>query len=210
MVLLIIFAVVSTVYLVTLFFQHGILQSALKGCLVPLILAIYIFGSEKILVPVVLGLVFGWAGDILLLKIIDLRCFRLGLASFLTGHICYIIALLNFARPFNFYALAVSAAAALVFGFCVFKAARPSKEMKYPVIAYEVIIMLMAISAVQVFFAQGGAFGALAMAGSVSFVVSDSVLAYDTFRRKTKLGFFIVMLTYIAAQLLITLGFSAM
>ena len=209
LIFLIIFAVISAVYLVTLFFKHGILQSALKGCLVPFILAIYIFGAEKILVPVVLGLVFGWAGDVLLLKISDLRCFRLGLASFLTGHICYIIALLNFTRPLNVYALAVSVATTAVFGVCVFKAVRPNKEMKYPVIAYEVIIMLMAMSAVQVFFAQGGAFGALVMAGSISFVVSDSILAYDTFRKKTKLGFFIVMLTYIAAQLLITLGFCA-
>jgi uncharacterized membrane protein YhhN len=209
LVFLVILAAVSAVYLVTLFFKQGILQSVLKGCLVPLILAIYISGAREILVPIVLALVFGWMGDVFLLKIEKLLFFRLGLASFLIGHICYIIAFFNFTQPFNVCVLAVSIAAAAVFGVCIFKAVRPAKEMKYPVIAYEIIIMLMAICAVQIFLAHGGAFGVFVLAGSVSFVVSDSMLAYDTFRKKTKIGFFIVMLTYIAAQLLITLGFCA-
>ena len=202
-------AAVSLVYLVTLFFKQGILQSVLKGCLVPLILAIYIVGSGRILVPVVLALVFGWIGDVLLLNIADLRRFRLGLASFLAGHICFIIAFFSFITSFAILPLIISIAAAAVFGFCVFKFVRPNKEMKYPVIAYEVIIMMMAIAAVQVFFARGGDFGVFALAGSVSFVISDSTLAFDTFRKKSRIGYFIVMVTYIAAQLLITLGFSA-
>jgi uncharacterized membrane protein YhhN len=208
-------AVVSAVYLVTLFFKQGILQSVLKGCLVPLILAIYIFGAEKILVPVILALIFGWIGDVLLLNIADLRRFRLGLASFLTGHICFIIAFAFFIPHLNVPVLMISIAVAAVFGFCMFKFVRPAKEMKYPVIAYEVIIMLMAISAVQVFFAHGslstesGTFGILALTGSILFVISDGTLAFNTFRKDTKIGYFLVMVTYIAAQLLITLGFCA-
>ena len=209
LIFLIALGVVSTVYLATLFFKQGILQSVLKGCLVPLILAVYIFGTEKTLVPVILALVFGWIGDVLLLNIADLRRFRLGLASFLAGHICFIIAFFSFIASFALNPLIISIAAAAVFGFCMFKFVRPNKEMKYPVIAYEVIIMLMAIAAVQVFFVQGGNFGIFALAGSISFVISDSTLAFDTFRRKTKIGYFIVMVTYIAAQLLITLGFCA-
>jgi uncharacterized membrane protein YhhN len=206
---LIILAVVSVIYLITLFFKYGPLQFILKGCLLPLILVIYILGTEKILIPIILALAFGWIGDVFLLKIENLLSFRLGLASFLVGHICYIIAFFNFTQPFSYYVLIISAAAAVVLGVCIFKAVRPGKEMKYPVIAYEIIIMLMAISAVQIFFAQGGVFGILVMAGSVCFVVSDGTLAYDTFRNKTKIGSFIVMLTYIAAQLLIILGFCA-
>ena len=202
-------AVVSAVYLVTLFFKQGILQSVLKGCLVPLILAIYIFGAEKILVPVILALIFGWIGDVLLLNIADLRRFRLGLASFLTGHICFIVAFSFFIPQFNIPALIISIAVAAIFGFCMFKFVRPGKAMKYPVIAYEIIIMLMAISAIQVFFAHGGTFGILALTGSILFVISDGTLAFNTFRKDTKIGYFLVMVTYIAAQLLITLGFCA-
>jgi uncharacterized membrane protein YhhN len=209
LVFLIILAVVSVIYLITLFFKDNLLQFILKGCLLPLILAVYISGTEKILVPIIFALAFGWIGDVFLLKIENLLSFRLGLASFLAGHICYITAFFNFTQPFNYYVLIISAAVAVVLGVCIFKLVKPGKDMMYPVIAYEIVIMLMAASAVQIFFASGGVFGILVMAGSICFVVSDGTLAYDTFRNKTKIGSFIVMLTYIAAQLLITLGFCA-
>lgn len=202
-----ILGVVSVVYLVSLFFKRGIFQAVLKGCLVPLILALYIFSADKILWLIVLGLVLGWAGDVLLLKISNLLFFRLGLASFLIGHICYIIAILGFARPFNITVLVISVIAAACLGLFIFKFIRPTAEMKIPVIAYETILLTMTIFAVQLFLAQGSFFGAFVLAGSAFFVVSDSILAFDTFRKGTKYGFFIVMLTYITAQLLIALGF---
>jgi len=209
LVFLVILGVVSAVYLVSLFYKQGVFQSVLKSCLVPLILAVYIFGADKIFLPVVLGLVFGWAGDVLLLKISSPRFFRLGLVSFLIGHIFYIIAMSAFARPFNIAALVISIAAAACIGFLLFRIIRPTVEMKIPVIAYEAILLSMAIFALQLFLAQGSSFGSLVLAGSVCFVISDSTLAYDTFRTGPKYGFFIVMITYIAAQLLIALGFCA-
>jgi uncharacterized membrane protein YhhN len=209
LIFLIILAFVSVIYLITLFFKDSLLQFILKGCLLPLILAVYIFGTEKILVPIILALAFGWIGDLFLLKINNLLSFRFGLASFLAGHICYITAFFNFTQPFNYHILIISAAVTMILGVCIFKLVQPGKDIMYHVIAYEIIIMLMAISALQIFFASGGVFGILVMAGSICFVVSDGTLAYDTFRNKTKIGSFIVMLTYIAAQLLITLGFCA-
>ena len=206
-ILLVTFVAVSAIYLVSLFFKQGKLQSVLKSCLVPLILAIYLFGAKRILIPVVLALIFGWIGDVLLLDITKVRRFQLGLASFLVGHVCFIVAFFEFALPLNILVLTVSVLVASIAGFFIFRFVRPDKEMKYPVIAYEVIIMLMAISAVQVFFSQSGVFGALAFIGSLCFVMSDSILAYDTFRKKSKIGYFMVMVTYILAQFLITLGF---
>ena len=207
LVFLLILGVVSVVYLVLLFFKQGIFQSVLKGCLIPLILAVYIFGAEKILVSVVLALVFGWIGDVLLLNGSDFRFFRFGLASFLIGHICYIIAMYGFARPFHLIALVVSIAAAVCIGILLFKIIRPIPEMKIPIIAYEITILTMAIFALQLFLAQDFSFGAFVLAGSLCFLVSDSTLAFDTFRKRLKYGAFLIMLTYIAAQLLITLGF---
>ena len=207
LVFLLILGVVSVVYLVLLFFKQGIFQSVLKGCLIPLILAVYIFGAEKILVPVVLALVFGWIGDVLLLNGSDFRFFKFGLASFLIGHICYIVAMYGFARPFHLIVLVVSIAAAVCIGILLFKIIRPTPEMKTPVIAYEITILSMAIFALQLFLAQDFSFGAFVLAGSLCFLVSDSTLAFDTFRKRLKYGAFLIMLTYIAAQLLITLGF---
>jgi uncharacterized membrane protein YhhN len=63
----------------------------------------------------------------------------------------------------------------------------------------------MAVSALQLFLAQGELFGAFVFAGSLCFVASDTMLALVTFRKKPLYVY--VMITYIAAQLLITLGF---
>jgi uncharacterized membrane protein YhhN len=206
-VFLLILAVVSVVYLISLFFKRGLFQMILKGCLLPLILAVYLCGAQIILVPIVLALVLGWIGDIFLLKINNLLFFRIGLASFLIGHICYIIAMFGYAQPFHIPTLACSIAVAAVLGFFVFKIVRPTPEMKIPIIVYETVIYVMAIFALQLFLSQGGYFGGFVLAGSLCFVASDGTLAYDTFRRKTKYGYFFVMVTYILAQLFITLGF---
>jgi uncharacterized membrane protein YhhN len=161
----------------------------------------------------VLALVLGCAGDIFLVRINVLLFFRLGLASFLLGHIFYIIALFEFARPFNITALLVSIAAAIIFEVVIFKVVHPNKEMKIPVIFYETVIVAMAVFALQVFLAQGGLSGisgTLVFAGSLCFLASDSILARFTFGSKPKYGDFFVMLTYLAAQFLITLGFCAL
>ena len=203
---LIILGIVSIIYLIMLNFKENIYQFILKGCLIPLIFAVYIFSAEKIYLPIVLALVFAWLGDILLIKISNVINFRLGLASFLIGHICYIVAMFNFSQPFNIIALIISIAAAVCFGIISFKIVQPTKEMKIPVIAYETIILLMAIFALQVFLTQGSYFGILVFAGSISFLASDTSLALVTFRQKPYYVF--CMFTYIAAQLLISLGFS--
>jgi len=208
LIFLIILGVVSVVYLVTLFFKDSILQYILKGCLVPLILAVYLSCANTILFPIILALVFGWLGDIFLLKINNLLCFRLGLASFLLGHIFYIITMFTYAQPFNILILIISIAAAVCYGIFIFRMVQPSSDMKIPVIAYETILLTMAIFALQLFLSQGGKFGAFIFAGSLFFVASDSMLALATFRKKALNV--PVMFTYIAAQLLIVLGFGVM
>ena len=208
---LVILGVVSAVYLVTLAFKPGLFQFILKGCLMPLVLAVYISGGNTVLLPVVLALVFGWIGDVMLVRITSITWFRLGLASFLIGHICYCIAMSGFILPLHIPVLVISLIVAA--GFCVaaYKVIKPGKQMRIPVIAYEIIIMVMAVFACQLFLAQLDAgkvmFGVLVFAGSVCFVISDTLLALKTFR-KVKI-YFVVMLFYIAAQFLITLGFCS-
>jgi len=203
---IIILGIVSIVYLTTLFFKPSILQYILKGCLIPLVLAVYLIGAKEILVPIVLALVFAWIGDVLLINISNLLCFRLGLASFLIGHICYIIAMIGFIQEINILILVISILVAGGTGFFLFKRVEPTSDMKIPVIAYETIIMVMALSALQLFLSQGSYFGAFVFAGSLCFVASDTALAFVTFKERHYYVF--CMFTYIAAQFLIMLGFS--
>jgi len=210
-VFIIIFGVVSIVYMITLAFKTGLFQFILKGCLMPLLLVIYIIsaGSGNLFLPVILALIFAWIGDVLLVRITNILWFKLGLASFLIGHICYIIAMYGFAQPVDPVVLIISFIAAAGFAVAAYKVVKPSKQMKIPVLAYEAIILTMAVFALQVFIAQGSQnqlFGILIFAGSLCFVASDTMLALKTFRR-AKI-YFLVMITYIAAQFLIVYGFT--
>jgi uncharacterized membrane protein YhhN len=204
------FGIISAVYLTTLAFKPGILQYILKSCLMPILLVVYIYGvgSNNVFLPVIAALVFAWIGDVLLVKINNISCFKFGLASFLIGHLFYIVSMYRLIDSFHIPAFLVSVLIAACFCVIAFKAVKPSKEMKIPVIAYEMIIMLLAIFACQLFMAQNSAFGVLVFAGSLCFVVSDTFFALETFRGYKI--YFWAMLTYISAQILIILGFCAL
>jgi uncharacterized membrane protein YhhN len=203
-----ILGVVSIVYLITLFFKEGLLQFILKGCLVPLVLAVYIFSANKVLVMIVIALVFGWIGDILLLKTSNILRFKLGLVSFLIGHVLYIVTLYKYAMPLHIVVLIISAVVAACYGIFIFKVIHSPHEMRIPVMAYEVILLTMAVFALQFFLAHWELLGALVFAGSICFVASDTMLTLLTFRKINL--YVLVMITYIAAQLLIALGFGMM
>jgi len=209
LIFLIILGIVSIAYLVSLYFKFSIYQAVLKASLVPLVLAVYLVAADKILVLIVLALIFGWIGDIFLLKGNNFRFFSIGLVSFLLGHICYIIAMYGFIEQFNVTVLVISAALSVIFGLTAFRIVNPVKIMKIPVFAYKTIILVMVIFALQIFVTSGGRFGILVFTGSLLFLASDSTLAYDTFKKKTKYGKYFLMFTYILAQLLIALGFAA-
>jgi uncharacterized membrane protein YhhN len=204
-VFLILFIAAAVLHLVSILAQKPLLKALSKGSLMPLLLGFYVLGADKIFWPVVLALFLGGAGDIFLLNINSLKFFRLGLASFLLGHICYIIALLVF--PFNNAVLVISIAVAAALGIVMYRFVHPSREMRIPVIVYETVIMGMVIFALQTFLVQGPPSGALVLAGSLLFLVSDSILARFTFGKKPVYGDFWVMLTYIPAQFCLVLGF---
>jgi uncharacterized membrane protein YhhN len=58
----------------------------------------------------------------------------------------------------------------------------------------------MSLSALQLLISRRDEWGLLIFAGSLCFLVSDTLLAYFTFRTKPKYGDFFVMLSYLAAQ----------
>ena len=112
----------------------------------------------------------------------------------------------EFIDQLNILVLVISLLIAGGIGFFLYKRVEPTKEMKIPVIAYETIIMIMALSALQLFLSQGSYFGVFVFAGSLCFVASDTALAFVTFKERHYYVF--CMATYIAAQFLISFGFS--
>ncbi|MDR2746907.1 MAG: lysoplasmalogenase [Treponema sp.] len=203
-----IFLGASAVYLASLLLKKRSVEVVTKICLLPPLLGVYVCGAENLFVPVILALIFGWGGDVFLLKIGDTRFFRLGLASFLIGHLCYIPSFIFFAEGLNVIVLLVSLALGLPLCLVIYVIIKPEKAMGLSVAAYEVIIMLMSLSALQLLVSRRDMRGLLVFAGSLCFLVSDTLLARFTFRGKVKYGDFFVMLLYIAAQWMITWGMT--
>ncbi|GHV61993.1 hypothetical protein AGMMS49587_07590 [Spirochaetia bacterium] len=204
------FAAIALTHLISLCFDHPRLQNVTKVCLLPLLLVAYLLSAESLRLIIILAMAFGWGGDILLIKINNKTFFQLGLGCFLLGHICYILSLLMFTPTVHFTVLVISCIAAIPAGVIFLKIVHPDKAMMIPVIAYSVILGSMVLCALQFLLNQGGIIGAAVFAGSLCFMVSDSLLAYFTFQKIPKYGNILVMFPYILAQAGLVLGLAYM
>lgn len=157
-----------------------------------------------------LGLVFGFVGDVLLESQAvfpkkQRLLFVAGLASFLLGHVFYIIVFARLA-PVGWLHFAV---AAIVFALVMaLKAAfkvDPGK-MLIPVMAYVAVISLMVGFAVGAYVAAPGQLTMLVLVGALLFLVSDALLAYIYFGPKKVKPLRACNLSfYYAAQILLAL-----
>ena len=147
-------------------------------------------------VLVIAGLIFSLAGDVFLMLPTDR--FVAGLASFLVAHLLYIAAFRSSTTPgFSPWALVPF----IIYGVVVFSILAPYLgQMKLPVLAYVVVILVMAWQGWERW-AHTGQPGALwAFIGAALFVVSDSALAINRFRAPYGAAQALVLSTYFAAQ----------
>jgi uncharacterized membrane protein YhhN len=148
------------------------------------------------------GLLFSLAGDIFLMLPTDK--FIAGLVSFLLAHLCYIAAFtFEGAYALNFlYAIPL-----LVYGAVMLRVLWPGlASMKAPVMIYMLVIIAMAWQALNRWAATGEQGSALAFAGAMLFVASDSLLAVNRFRKRIRGAQVYIMSTYFMAQWLIALS----
>lgn len=143
----------------------------------------------------VVALVLSLAGDVFLMSPRDL--FVPGLASFLLGHVAYIVGLLSDGVSVGGLAvgLVIIAVALPLIGGRVLRAVRAGDEpgLTVPVTLYVLVISAMVVSA-------GASGSALALAGALSFYASDALIAWTPFIRPFDRGRIAVMVTYHAAQ----------
>jgi len=212
-VFLAIFAIVSVTHVVSIFLRKEKLRQISKIFIIPPLLAAYIAsGAGETLFFPIPALVFGWIGDMLLLRIVRKNWFKLGLVSFLLGHLCYIITFTRFLGFFgadgslNVTALLVSVPLALVLGIASFRFIKPSREMAFPVIIYTTFLLSINLLALQVLIFNPDSAGVLVFLGCLFFLVSDIILAYYTFRKLKLPGAALIMIFYITAQAGIILG----
>ena len=144
------------------------------------------------------GLIFSLAGDIFLMLPKDR--FIHGLLAFLIAHLFYIsgfISVLSILSVWPFIILGL-------FGASVFLYLLPGLgKRRLPVLVYMLVIVVMAGLAWGVWLEKGGKAALMAAAGSVLFIISDSVLAMMRFRGKFRFSTTLKVLTYLSAQFLI-------
>jgi uncharacterized membrane protein YhhN len=147
----------------------------------------------------VIALVLSLAGDVFLMLPSD--AFVPGLASFLLAHVAYIVGFwtdppgaVAFVVALVVVALVVSPVAVRVL-----RALTDQTELRVPVTLYMLVISVMVASAI----ASGLVVAAI---GAVLFATSDSMIAWDRFVRPFAWSGIAIMVTYHAAQILLTLS----
>jgi uncharacterized membrane protein YhhN len=210
----VIFGIVSLIHIVFIILRKETFRRVSKMFIIPPLLGAYIAAAGNLPFFPIPALVFGWIGDVLLIRIDKKRNFTLGLASFFLGHLCYIVAfiqILNTSAPgiaanVNTPALLIFAPQAFVLGIVVFRLIKPSKEMFIPVVFYMIVLLCMGLFGFQVFLLNPGQAGLLLVSGCFNFMISDTILAYYTFRKLKLSGAVLIMVFYILAQAEIVLG----
>ncbi len=161
---------------------------------------------------VLVGLFFSLLGDVfLMLPANGSSYFMYGLGSFLTAHLFYISAFYidTVKKPeieIKRYVLPIF----LVFGFfCIsfYSYLRPNLgALNIPVLIYCFVICIMAIMAALRYGRVNFKSFVWILTGAIFFITSDSLLAYNKFVEKWEIGGLLVMVTYMVAQFLITMG----
>lgn len=189
------------------------LQYFSKPLLMPILIFYFLVNSRKLSAEkylIIFALAFSWLGDVLLLFDKQFKSFFIyGLAAFLVAHVFYIFYFLRIRtlnRPARLpNALIFAAIAAYTLALFAFVAPNV-KNLLIPVGIYALVISTMLAASIAAFDFGRQNFGKMAVAGTLLFIVSDSILAINRFAAPFEYAPAFVMLTYAAAQLLITEG----
>lgn len=185
------------------------LERFTKPLLMPLLM-IYVYKSSlgKTTARVLLlcvALLFSWLGDVVLMYQGNELYFMAGIGLFLIAQIIYIVVLKKSMYQKPGLSL-MKLLPFVIYAGVLFYILLPAGDFTIPIIVYGLIIMIMATMAR---LREGNTSHdsyQLALFGSVLFVVSDSILAFNSFHTAIPYASVFVMLTYCAAQLLLVLG----
>jgi uncharacterized membrane protein YhhN len=166
--------------------------------------------TSKVKTLITLALIFGWLGDLFLMKS-DSLFFMLGLVSFLMAHIILTIQFLKI-KPISipsFKSLILSFIIIGIFSFLLIQFLWPHlNELKIPVIIYCLVITSMASTAIHTYQHNKDLAIRNYIPGALFFVVSDALLAFNKFYYKEQWMGVFIMLTYALAFYFLVKGFK--
>ncbi|MET7647421.1 lysoplasmalogenase [Streptomyces sp. NPDC005426] len=193
--LLVAFLVACAADLAAVLTDTGPLHLVAKPLLMPL-LAAYAAARRgpRLLIA---ALLCGWAGDVFLLADADLA-FLVGMGGFAAGHVCYLVL---FGRTRGALLPGIGYAVVLTVFVVLIWDGLPA-GLRVPMAGYSLLLTSMAY--------RSGVLGRYAATGGALFLLSDALIATGVadWPQPPASGFW-VMLTYVAAQFLLTLGVLA-
>ncbi|HMS39517.1 MAG TPA: lysoplasmalogenase [Pyrinomonadaceae bacterium] len=209
----IIFSIALFAELFVLFFQLQHLQFFTKPSLM-LILIFWFCANTRSLGSlkywIISALIFSWFGDVFLLfEKQNKNLFIFGLASFLLAHLCYIVYFYQIRKEnaVKFSPKRLISLTVLIYVVSLFSLLAPNlNSLQTPVFFYALTLAAMLLTSFHAFNFQTHSFAKICVAGTILFVVSDSVLAINRFYQPFEFANIMIMLTYAIAQFLITLG----
>jgi uncharacterized membrane protein YhhN len=157
---------------------------------------------------VVVGLLFSWIGDVLLMFVAKNEIFfLLGLASFLIAHIFYIVFFHQLRVKEKVKPKPLLLVVVVIYYAGLISWLSPYlADMKIPVYIYGIVISFMFMLAMHMLYIKNKVAGQWMMVGALLFVASDSVLAFNKFYQPFEMAGIIIMVTYGLAQLFIVEG----
>jgi uncharacterized membrane protein YhhN len=183
-------------------------QLILKALIIPWLIVMLFINlkpfENRINTLMLLGLIFSWAGDMVLQL-----TFVPGLILFLLAHLMYLAAFFMTPGESTIFTRRVWLLIPVLLygaGLC-FYLYGDLGDMRLPVIVYAAVILLMLAGALNRFEKVNSPSYRLVLAGAVLFVLSDSAIAVNKFSLDFDYSGFVIMSTYIAAQYLITIGY---
>lgn len=206
----IVFIIIFIINLYADSYKKQALKVMTKPLLVPLIILFYLTSGAHINYFVVAALFFGFLGDLSLLWSSRKIYFAIGLFEFLIGHMFYILAFLQSVQYFKvvpawYFIFLIPYA---VYGCAILKAINITmNNMKVPAVVYMCAILMMSFTSSWRIWNGFDLQFFLPFLGSLFFIASDSILAYNSFDTPGKNYETSIMITYILAQLLIVAGF---
>ena len=203
--LLRIFILLSLVYLGCILFDFATGVFYLKPLLLlPLIAAVFISTNFKNKIILLGALVFSWIGDTLLLFVFkDAIYFILGLVAFLTAHIFYIIL---FSKELKQAKGKLKLKKTGVIVIAIYLSALLLVLIPHlggltvPVIIYAIVISTMLYMAYLLSFYWPKPASIYLLTGAASFILSDSILAFNKFYQPIPISGLLIMATYLYAQ----------
>jgi uncharacterized membrane protein YhhN len=191
-----------------------ILHLICKPLIMILLLIYYLAAAQHGRVPsVIAAIVFSLAGDVLLMFEAKMSSFfMVGLLSFLIAHVSYILAYRSHQTEIEITPLQGIQKMRLAFpivlaGTGLIVVLYPVLGgLRLPVIIYALVLVVMVLNALFRYGRTNIKSFWFVFAGSVLFMVSDSLLAINKFLNPILMAEFLIMSTYIAAQYFIVQG----